>query len=82
MHSLEDCNIVSDIGAGHYSETAHQSCAEIGDNVSVKVLQQQDVELIWINHKLHTGIIDYEIVCFYIVIIGGDLPETTEKQAV
>ena len=42
VHGFEDCLVFPDICTGRDPESAHESCAEIGDEVPVQVLAQQE----------------------------------------
>ena len=45
VHGLKHRTVVSDVRSRNHSEAADEACSEVRDDVSVEVLEQEDVEL-------------------------------------
>src|ERR1700712_5697260 len=59
---LENCDITSHVATGHNSWSTNKACANVGQDTTVKVGHDHDVELLWPAHTLHAGIVDDHVV--------------------
>ena len=82
MHGFEHRVLLAEIRAADDSETTHQAGAEIGDDVAVEVFEQQDVELLGFDHQVHAQRVDDAVVGLDVRIVGRDLAEAVQEQAV
>src|SRR5262249_37329382 len=81
VNRFEDGDLFANVCAGRNAQPAHESSSKIRDDVSVKVLQQQNIKLVGVDHELHAGVVYDQIVCFDIRIVFGNFPETVQEQA-
>src|SRR5262249_32845983 len=82
VNRFEDGDLFANVCAGRNAQPAHESSSKIRDDVSVKVLQQQNIKLVGVDHELHAGVVYDQIVCFDIRIVFGNFPETVQEQVV
>src|SRR5678816_3891861 len=77
-----DCTLFSDVCTRNESKPAYEPGAKIGNDISIKVLQQHNVELLWPHDELHTGVIDDLVFCFNLRIAFAHLAKAIEKESV
>src|SRR5262249_59553929 len=58
VHRFKNRVAPSEVGARNDTETADEAGTEIRDDVTIKIFQQQDVELTRLQDELHTRIVD------------------------
>ena len=51
-----------DVGARSHAQAPDEARAQVGDDVAVEVLEQQDVEAGGVEHELHAGVVDDHLV--------------------
>src|SRR5216684_6809244 len=62
MHRLEDGGVGTDVGPGREAQTSDQSGRFIGENVTEQVRRDDDIELLRLDDKLHSGVVDDLVV--------------------
>ena len=63
--------LLADVGARGHAQAADEAGAEVGDDVAVEVLEQQDVEARGVEHELHAGVVDDHLVVGDLGIVLG-----------
>ena len=79
VHRLEERVFVAQIRAGHEAQPAYEARAKVRDNISVKVLEQQHIELLGAHDELHATVVDDHLAVFDFRILLRDLSEAFEK---
>ena len=82
MDCFEDSVLLAEIGAGDKAQSADQSCAQIGDDVAVKILHHHHVILVRIHHQLHTGVVDDVFAVGDLRIFLGDIPRAAQEKTI
>jgi len=68
--------------APHQAQAANQSGAEIGNDVAVEILAEQNVELFGAHDKLHRCVVDDLVFSFDLRMIFTDFVKTSQEQSV
>lgn len=79
---LEDSNVTSHVAAGDDTRSANESSANVGQDTTVKVRHNHDVELLGLRDSLHTGVVHNHVVNLDGGVIGGDGLNCPAEQAV
>ena len=82
MHRFEDGALVSEVRARHQAQSADERCAQIGDDVAVKILQQQHVVLVGIHDQLHASVVHDVLAVGDLGILLRDVARAADEQAV
>ena len=57
MDGFKNGVLIANVRTGNKAQPPNESRAKIGDDVAVKILQQQYIVLIRIHHQLHAGVV-------------------------
>jgi hypothetical protein len=79
---LEDGVLGADVGPGDDAEAADQAGAEVGQDVAVEVLGDDDVEPVRVAHHVHGGGVDDDLLELDGGVAGGHAAGAVEHQAV
>src|SRR5260370_10254417 len=82
VYGFKDGALVAEIRAGDKAEAADQSRAQIGKNVAVKILHQQDVVLVGVHDQLHASVVDDVLAVGDLGILFRDVARTSQKQSI
>ena len=82
MDSLKDGAVIANIGAGHETESANESRAEIRNDVAVQILHQKHVVLIRVHHELHAGVVNNVFAVSDLGVFFGNVARTPQEKAV
>ncbi len=82
MYGFEDGAVEPDVCARHQPQPSDERRAKIGDDVAVKIFQQQHVVLIRIHHQLHASVVDDVLAICDFGIFLRNVAGATQKQAV
>src|ERR1051326_2229197 len=82
MDGFKHGAIVAEVSAGNHPKSADQAGGQVTHNISIKVGQQQHIELRRIENHLHAGVIDDEFFVFDVFILLGHGADGAEKEAV
>ena len=72
----------ADIGPGDQAQAADKTAAEVGNNVTVQVGEDQDVKLVGVLDQLEAEIVHNHLPIGDIGIGPGHLPAAGQKEAV
>ena len=61
VDGLEDGAPLAEIGAGYETQPAHEARGQVRDDIAVKILEQEDVELLGLHHELQAAIVDDDL---------------------
>ena len=75
VYSFKHGVIGTDIAGWNESETADQTAAEVGEDVSLQVLHDHHVKLVRVHHELHAGVVDDLVIALDLRIFFRDLLE-------
>src|SRR2546430_7442362 len=62
VHRLEDGGAYAQVRTRHDAEPAHQTGAQVGDDVAVEVLEEQHVERLRAADELQAGVVDDQLL--------------------
>src|SRR4051794_5439036 len=82
VYRFEDRAGFADVRAGDDAQPAHESRGEIGNDVTVEIFEQQDVELLRVHHHLHAEVVDDLVVRFDVRILLRNVAEALQEKAV
>src|SRR5262245_64567044 len=82
MNRFEERMLITQIGAGDHTQSSNQTGGQVRHNISVKILQQQNIELEGIEHELQTRVVDDEIAESNVGIVGRHPSCAIEEQPV
>src|SRR5262249_20426235 len=82
VHRFKNRVAPSEVGARNDTETADEAGTEIRDDVTIKIFQQQDVELTRLQDELHTRIVDNHLAVLDTRMASGHALGAREKQSV
>ena len=82
VYRFEDGALVAEVRARHQSQPADKCRAQVGDDVAVKIFQQQDVVLVGIHHQLHAGVVHDVLAVGDLGILLGDVTRAADEQPV
>src|SRR5690606_15954501 len=64
------------------SQTTDQPCTKVGNDIAVKILEYENIELLRPHHKLHTAIVDDLVICLDLRKILRDVVKAFEEKPV
>ena len=79
---LEDGNLLSKVGTGNDSRSSNKTASNVGNDVSVQVRGDEDVELTGVGDKLHASVIDNHFVELNLRVLLGDAAGSIEEKTV
>ena len=82
MDSLIDAGLGANVGRGGKAQAAHQTGAQVADDITVQVGGNQNVKLLRLLHQLHAQGVNNAVICFNGGVILGDLAEGGQEHAV
>src|ERR1035437_7602787 len=82
VHRFKDGALVAEIRAGNEAEAADQSGAEVGKNVAVEILHQQNIVLVGMHHQLHAGVVDDVLAVSDLGILLRNRSRAAQKQSI
>src|ERR1044072_4740847 len=82
VDGLEDRAQFADVRAGDETKPTDETRTQVRNDVAVEILKQHDVELLGAHDKLHAGVVHNLVVGLNLRVVGADLAEAVEKEAV
>src|ERR1019366_1356571 len=82
VHRFKDGALMAEIRAGDQAKSADQSSAQVGKNVAVEILHQQNIVLVGVHHQLHAGVVDDVLAVGDLGILLGDGSRAAQKQSI
>jgi MazG family protein len=82
VDGFEDGYGLSDVSTGDDAQPSNKARREVAHDVTIEIREQKHVELMGIEHDLHAGVVNNELLVFDIGILGGDFSNRSEKKAV
>lgn len=79
---LEDGNIATHVAAGNDTRTTDESGTDVGQDATVQVGHNHDVELLGSRHALHAGVVDDHVVSLEGRVFGSSLLEGASEETV
>lgn len=79
---LEDSDVTAHVAAGDETRTANKSGTNVGQNATVKVRHNHDIELLRTRHGLHGGVVDNHVVDLEGRVLLGSLVEGGAEQTI
>lgn len=79
---LEDSNVTAHVAAGDDTSTTDEGSANVGQNATVKVRHDHDVELLGLANSLHGGVVDNHVVDLEGGVVVGDTVEGGTEETV
>lgn len=79
---LEDGDVLSEVGARDDSRSTDESASDIGNNVSVQVGCDEDVELARVGDELHASVIDDHLSKLDLGILLSDGSDNVQEETV
>jgi glycine oxidase len=82
VHCFEHGAFFADVCARHKPEPANQTSAQIGNDITIKVLAQQHIELFGPHHKLHRRVVYNHIGRFNVSVFLRHGAEAFQEKSV
>src|SRR5438445_1486028 len=82
MNGLKYRTAIAEIRAWNKAEASHESGAQVGNDVAVKVFHHQHVVLIRIHDQLHAGVVYNVLAVGNLGIFFRDVARTAQKQTI
>ena len=82
MDGFEHRALLADVRSGNEAESTNQACAQIGNNIAVKVLAQQNVELLRPHHELHRRVVDNHVGRFNVRVFLRRGAEAFQEKSI
>src|SRR5437762_7095854 len=82
MDGLENSALMSEVRSRHEPKSADESGAQVRNDVTVEVLHEQNVVLIWIHHQLHAGVVDDVLAIRNLRIFLRNIPRAAQEESV
>src|SRR6266403_536045 len=82
VHRLEDGVAYAQVRTRYDAEPAHQTGAQVGDDVAVEVLEEQHVERLRPADELQAGVVDDQLLVADAGVVLRHLPGAGEEEAV
>lgn len=79
---LEHSDIATHVAARHNTGTTNEGRADVGQDATVQVRHDHDIELLGARDSLHGGVVDNHIVHFQSGIVLGNLVEGAAEETV
>lgn len=79
---LEDSDLATHAAAGNDTRATNESGTNIGQNATVKVRHDHDIELLGSGHSLHGGVVDNHVVDLEGRVVLGDVVEGAAEETV
>jgi hypothetical protein len=79
---LEDSNVTTHVATGDQTRSTNESSADIGQDTSVKVRHDHDVELLRTGNSLHGGVVHNHVVHLQGGVVLSDLVECAAEETV
>src|SRR6185437_10320227 len=82
MNRFEDSDVVADIGGRREPKATHEPGTEVGNDVSLKIGEYYDIEILRPDHQFHGQIVDDDIIRLELGVFLRDLLKTFEEESV
>jgi hypothetical protein len=79
---LEESDVAAHVASGDDTGTTDQASSDVGENTSVQVRHNHDVELLWPRDTLHGGVVDNHVVGLEGGVVLADLLDGVAEQTV
>lgn len=79
---LENGNVTAHVATWDDTWASDKSGADVGENASVQVWHDHDVELLWAGHALHGGVVDNHVAGLKGWVVLGDVVEGVAEKTV
>lgn len=79
---LENGNVTAHVAAGHDTGATNEGSANVGQNATVQVGHDHDVELLGLGDALHGGVVDDHVVGLDGGVLGGGLLESGAEETI
>src|SRR5688500_3415988 len=70
---FKDCAMLADVSAGSKTKAADQAGTQVAHNIAIEVLGHQNIELFGSSYKLHTTVVDNDVIRLQIRVLSGRL---------
>ena len=82
MNGFKHRTVLADVRARRKSQSANKARAKVAHDITIKVLSDKYVELLWLRHELHTAVVDKDVVGLNVGILLCDLIKLLEEHSV
>lgn len=79
---LENSDVATHVATWNNAWTTDETSTNVGQNASVQVWHDQDIELLWARDTLHRGVVDNHVVCLDGWVLLADLADSVAEKAV